>query len=182
MVIQNIFRTFVLKSEDMKVTNTTKIPNEIIREVIRFTRPPGIKNFDVMIKNSSDYFLAGRAYTKGNSTYHATADPFIVCRIPKPDYVKEVVQRGTGFIVKRKRKSFPRKLRTYQIGHLKGKRYWLADQTECLVYILAHELRHLWQAKAKNKSGYYPKSRGRFSEIDTEGYAITMLRKWRKEH
>jgi len=46
---------------------------------------------------------------------------------------------------------------------------------------MAHELRHLWQAKAKNKRGYFWGGRGKFSEIDTESYAIQCLRKWRKE-
>jgi hypothetical protein len=151
----------------------------LIKEVISFVRPSGISNFDVMIKNSGDSRLAGRAYTSGNCSYHASNDPFIVCR-PKAEPKKVngfsgSINNPISWIVT----NYPQTLTTYQIGHLKGKRYWLANQTEALVYILAHELRHIWQAKMKNKKGYYPKSRGRFSEIDTEGFALTKLRAWR---
>jgi hypothetical protein len=165
----------------MKITNTTKIPNDKIREIISFVRPSGISNFDVMIKNSGDSSIAGRAYTSGNCSYHATNDPFVVCRIPKPE--PKTIHGFKGSIdnpVTWIETNYPKRLHTYQIGHLKGRRYWIANQIEALVYVLAHELRHIWQAKMKNKKGYYPKSRGRFSEIDTEGFAITKLRAWRK--
>lgn len=155
----------------MRVKNTTSIPNEVVKEVIKFVRPSGISNFDVMIKNGES--LAGKAYCNG-STYHSNSSPFVVCRLPE---FKKVMNRSTMAIVKKDK--YPCKMTPYQYGHLKGRRYWLADRVEALVYLLAHELRHLWQAKMKNKKGYYPKSRGRFSEIDTEGYAITKLRAWR---
>jgi hypothetical protein len=68
----------------------------------------------------------------------------------------------------------------------KDKRYVLANRTEVLVYLAAHELRHLWQAarwrddrKSANLPLYHG-SRGKFSEVDTEGFAITMLREWRQ--
>src|SRR3990167_3080876 len=167
----------------MRITNTTDIQNELIREIISFVRPSGISKFDVMVKNGEQ--IAGKAYSKGSS-YHATADPFIVCRVPENEGIKKShldIGKLTGKIsLKKKVTNYPRILKTYQIGHLKGKRYWLANRIECLVYIMAHELRHIWQAKMKNKKGYYPKSRGRFSEIDTEGYAITKLRAWRKRN
>ena len=37
----------------MRLRNTTDIPDEYVREVIRFVRPPGISNFDVEVRNSS---------------------------------------------------------------------------------------------------------------------------------
>lgn len=169
----------------MRVKNTTTIPSNLVREIIQFVRPSGISNFDVMVKNGEH--LVGKAYYKG-SGYHSTADPFIVCRVPQETRIRKIHQtivsktqfEGGISVINQEINNFPCKLLTYQIGHLKGRRYWLADRIEALVYLIAHELRHLWQAKMKNKKGYYPKSRGRFSEIDTEGYAITMLRAWRK--
>lgn len=165
----------------MKITNSTDLPNDLVREIISFVRPSGISNFDVMIKNSGDKWPAGRAYVSGKCSYHATNNPFVVCRVPK----LFITTHGWRTAIDTTPVSitnihFPQKLTTYQIGHLKGKRYWLANRVEALVYLLAHELRHLWQYKMKNKKGYYPKSRGRFSEIDTEGYALTKLRAWRK--
>lgn len=160
----------------MKLKNTTEIPNDKIREVIQFVRPSGIKNFDVMVRNGE--YLAGRAYTQG-SGYHSTASPFVVCRVPKEAKTIEII--SGGIFRKQDTPNYPRKLKTYQIGQLKGRRYYLADRIEALVYIMAHELRHIWQGKSKNKAGYFWGSRGRFSEIDTESYAIHMLRAWRKE-
>lgn len=167
----------------MKITNTTNLDNELIRDIIRFVRPSGITNFDVMIKNSGDRHIAGRAYVSGKCSYHATNSPFVVCRIPTgKDKVIHGFKGSRDNPVTWIEKHYPQRLFTYQIGHLKGKRYYIANRTEALVYVISHELRHLWQGKAKNKAGYYPKSKGRYSEIDTEGYAITMLRKWRKSH
>lgn len=167
----------------MRVTNTTNLDNELIREIIKFVRPSGISNFDVMVKNSGDKYIAGTAYTQGNNTYHATNHPFVVCRIPTgKDKIIYGFKGSKDNPVTWVEKHYPMMQSVYQYAHLKGKRYYIANKTEALVYVLAHELRHLWQAKTKNKSGYYPKSRGRFSEIDTEGYAITKLRAWRKTH
>lgn len=134
-----------------------KLSNEVVRAIIKFVRPSGVKNFDVMIKNS-DGGIAGTCYPEGSS-YHATRNPFIVCRVPFD--------------------KFPRMMKPYQYAQLKGKSYPIMNLEEACVYIMAHELRHLWQAKAKNKRGYTHGSKGRYSEIDTESYAIGMLRKWR---
>jgi len=147
----------------MRLKNTTTIPNETIREVVRFCLPSGVRNFDVRVTNhlqaTPNYPVAGKAYWKGCSL-HETSNPFIIARVEKSDA--------------------PAFVKVYQYGHLKGKRYWLANRVEKLVYVVAHELRHLWQAKAKNKAGYNWGSRGRFSEIDTESYAISKLQAWRK--
>lgn len=54
----------------------------------------------------------------------------------------------------------------------------MANRIEALVYVLAHELRHQWQA-------IHPKgwrvwgARGQYSERDADAYAIKMLRNWR---
>jgi hypothetical protein len=74
----------------------------------------------------------------------------------------------------------------YQYKHHRGKRYVLATRAEALVYLAAHELRHLWQAAQstdRRKSAPLPRyhgSKGKFSEVDTEAFAIHMLREWRK--
>ena len=139
----------------MRLKNTTDLTNEDVRKIIYFVRPPNISNFDVMVKNGKA--LAGRAYYKG-SGYHSTAHPFVVCRLPD---------------------KYPKTLKTYQIGQLRGKKYFLLNKMEALVYVLAHELRHLWQSKIKRGYRVWG-SRGQFSEIDTESYAIHKLREFRK--
>jgi hypothetical protein len=88
--------------------------------------------------------------------------------------------------VKVSRKRFPAIIRPYQYAHLKGKRYVLANRMEALVYLAAHELRHLWQAartRDDRKSARLPiyhGARGKFSEVDTEGFAIHTLREYRQ--
>ena len=80
---------------------------------------------------------------------------------------------------------FPRKLHLYQYAQHKGRRHWLANREEAVVYVLSHELRHFWQNYGKYKGlkfplGRAPNSKGLFSGVDTESYAIHKLREWRQ--
>lgn len=140
----------------MRIRNTHKVfSTELIREIINFVRPPDITDFDVWIKNSRRGF-AGKAYCYGCS-YHDRMCPYILVRVGTYKY--PMVHRYRGM------KTSPA--------------ITLMDWHDTLVYLIAHELRHLWQAKAKNKRGYYRGSKGRFSEIDTVSYGKSMLIKWR---
>jgi hypothetical protein len=65
----------------MKLKNHTDIPTDLIKEIIRFVRPPGISRFDVRISSLTHGTKGrGRAYYSG-SGYHATADPFVIVSI-----------------------------------------------------------------------------------------------------
>lgn len=50
---------------------------------------------------------------------------------------------------------------------------------EALVYITAHELRHLWQVLVPKGQRVYGAT-GQFCEKDASAYGIQMLRKWRR--
>ena len=50
----------------MRLTNSTTIPNETVREVTGFVCPSGVSGYDVMLKNSKDCDLKGRAYWMGS--------------------------------------------------------------------------------------------------------------------
>lgn len=139
----------------MRLRNTTGLSDELIRDIVRFVRPPGISRFDVEVRNSSTPSCRGRAYW-GGSGYHDTADPFVVCRIGSGPYPRW----GTGY-------------------GFTG-RFVLASRVESLVWIMAHELRHLWQAN--HNRGRVWGSRGRFSEIDCDAYALRMLRAWKNRN
>lgn len=52
---------------------------------------------------------------------------------------------------------------------------------EALVHVMAHELRHWWQAKVK-KEHRIGSARGRFSDRGADGYAIRKTREWRRQH
>jgi len=140
----------------MQLTNTTNLDNGKIREIIKMVRPSGISNFDVMIKNSKSNHCCGTAYSKGSSM-HYSARPFMVIRIPKND------------------SKYP--YRTYE-----GKGYIptiILNKLEDIVYVIAHELRHLWQSKVKKGYRVWG-ARGQFSERDADAYAIRKVREFRR--
>jgi hypothetical protein len=57
--------------------------------------------------------------------------------------------------------------------------FWIFNAEEALVYVMAHELRHLWQAL--HPKGYRVwGARGQMSERDTDAYGLRMLRAWRR--
>lgn len=141
----------------MKITNTTKLDNKTIREIIRMVRPPGISNFDVMIKNSSKNTCRGRAYLT-QCSYHYSNNQFVVIGIPKNE------------------KNYP--YNTYG-----GKGYIstrILTKMEDIVYVIAHELRHLWQSKVKKGRRVWG-ARGQYSERDADAYAIKKLREYRRQ-
>ena len=144
----------------MRLRNHTDIPDDLVRDIIRAVRPAGIGGFDVRISNHAGKGGAGRAYTRG-SAYHDTADPFLVVRIARTDANARYITRVRGAYL------------PMAIG----------SRLECLVVILAHELRHLWQSNCghfSTRRGMVYGSRGRMSERDADAYALQMLRRYRR--
>lgn len=138
----------------MRLTNTTDIPSETIRAIIRAVRPSGIRNFDVRVSNTKRH-ACGRAYANG-SAYHDRACPFLVVRVAKTDAAARCITKPHG-------------------GYLGAS--W-GSRTEALVFVVAHELRHMWQAN--HTKGKVYGARGRFSERDADAYALQMLRRYRR--
>jgi SAM-dependent methyltransferase len=138
----------------MKIHNTTEIPNQLLREIIRFVRPAGLSNFTVTVRYNRRgwHGWAWHGSTRCSVTVHS-------------DWER-----------------YPMFYHPYQYGQHKGRKWWVASWQEMLVIFMAHELRHLWQGKTKNKAGYAWGARGRYSEVDTEAYALRKLREWRKSH
>ena len=133
----------------MKLVNKTDIPNEVIRDAVRFARPAGIRRFRVTVVNTK------RLYSGWGC--------------------KSEVMIRMNLNVK-----YPKKLWTYQLGQLRGRRYYLSSLVEALIYVLAHELMHTKQGQRGNCRGRVWGARGRFSEIETESYAIRKIREWRR--
>lgn len=181
--VQKAARNKEGQRDQMKLHNTTDIPNELVREIVRFTCPAGVHNYDVELRNSDNHY-GGRAYIEGSS-YHRNRRQFVVLRIGKPGgccFQSGRSPDGRYYSRRLLRPQFPFLLTPYQYGQHKGRKIWIASRVEMLVYLASHELRHLWQGKAKNKAGYAWGSRGRYSEIDTEAYALNKLRAWRRCH
>lgn len=141
--------------------NYTDIPDAEAKAIYEAVCPPGLKAHDVEIKNN-DGSGRGRAYSQG-SGYHATVRPFVVVSVPKTEKMArhrrhEGESAGGGYL-------------PIVIG----------SRRESLVYILAHELRHLWQAKFSGKPrGMVYGAKGRFSERDACAYGMQMLRRFRR--
>jgi hypothetical protein len=136
--------------------NTSGIDSKLVRRIIRFVMPDNVdsKLPTIWVKSTSHGY-AGR--------YYGYRRPHIVIKVGK---------------------QFPRRLSLYQYGQNKGKRHFLASREEALVYVAAHECRHFAQQYGKHRNcafplGYVRNARGRFSEIDTEAYAVHKLRAWR---
>ena len=143
----------------MRLTNNTDFPDKRIREIIEFVRPNGISNFDVMIKNSRTCLYGGRCYYNGSS-FHRTTNPFIVVSITKDEGcfpLYKTNKKGSGYI-----------------------NSLLLSREEAVVYLIAHELKHLWQAKVKRGRRVWG-ARGQFSERDADRYAIRKTREWRSQ-
>jgi len=144
----------------VRLRNTTVISDDVVREVVRFTRPPGIGGFDLRVSNLCDSGgpIAGSAYCEGHS-YHDRPCPFVVLLVGR---------------------RFPCVHKGYDGSRpWLGDRLYLADRTEALVYIAAHELRHLWQKKVPRGRRVWG-ARGQFSERDADAYALARLRAWRR--
>ncbi len=73
----------------------------------------------------------------------------------------------------------------YPYAQNKGKRVAIGSKVEALVCVLAHETRHMCQHHGSLKQSTFPtayarNSRGQFSEVDTESYAVNRLRAWQR--
>jgi hypothetical protein len=87
------------------------------------------------------------------------------------------------------RSRFPTTIAPYQYAQHKGRKVAIWNRIEALVYIAAHEMRHLWQEarrtdgrKAKADAPRFHGAKGRYSEVDTEAFALHELRKWRRQN
>ena len=139
--------------------NYTDLPDADLRAIYEAVCPSGLMAHDVAVKNHAGRGR-GVAYSEG-SGYHSTARPFVNVCLPKTERVARSrwqAERGAGYLA-------------VDIG----------SRLEAFVYILAHELRHLWQRKAKGKPrGMVYGAKGRMSERDACAYGLQMLRRYRR--
>lgn len=183
-----------------RLRNSSGIPDALVKRIIDWIADDlGIAGFDVECRSRKYGHIVGRAYTKG-SGYHSSPRPFVVLRLgpEQKDVFKTVpwdgrnnCRQGTkdpdGKVTwtmrvpsGKKVANWPYLSHPYQYAQHKGRRVLLATRIEGMVYLAAHELRHLWQSTRKSHRGYFHGARGKFSEVDTEAYALHMLRAWRK--
>ena len=140
--------------------NYTDLPDSELRAIYLAVCPAGLRAHDVAFKNLAGRGVRGRAYSSG-SGFHQSARPFVVVSVARTDRLARHWCDGGG-----------------KPGYL---RYPLGNRRECIVAILAHELRHLWQSQTgKPRLGMVWGSRGKMSERDADAYALRMLRRYRR--
>jgi hypothetical protein len=142
----------------MKLVNTSGLKNEELREMIRFAKPTGLAGFEIRVTRSNGY--RGRAYNYGST------------------------QVGYCNIRRGRKTSFPHSFGVRGRGYLP---VTFNNEQEILLYLIAHELRHLWQyLHTKSRRGwnttkeYYWNSRA-YREYDACTYGMQILEQWRRE-
>lgn len=153
----------------MRFQNFTSMPDDLLREIIRFTRPPGVAGFDIAFKNSSNGYKGG-AYTVGCS-WHARSMRAKGLRGTHRAYVV------IGCSIRRTGKKWSKPYTFTNEGAYLG--CVVYSDVEAVVSLVAHELKHLWQKRVKRGYRVWG-ARGQFSERDADAYAIQMLRRWRR--
>src|SRR5688572_24654761 len=108
----------------MRLKNYTALEAEWLREVIAAVKPANVSKFDISVKNSAQG-NKGRAYWNGCS-FHDTHAPLVTVGLCKTTRFPYRTLQGKGYLG-----------------------VSLYTLREVAVFIIAHELRHLWQAKVK---------------------------------
>lgn len=142
----------------MKLINTTPVPENALHRVIRYVMPSGLFLKDIREIKFDNTVLGFHGRAWSNR-----------CTIGVPEYVRyRLPQNRGGFR-----------------GYLSGKFYSWEEE---LVYLLAHEIRHLWQFKksklpreVKRIRRHAMGTRAKLIEVDASLYGIRMVRQYRRE-
>lgn len=139
----------------VKLKNYTGVDTGWLRKMIAAVKPANVSKFDISFKNSQNGHR-GRAYAHG-CRYHGTWAPLVVVGLSKnnPKY-PYTMATGNGYL----------DVEVY-------------SEKEAALFVTAHELRHLWQAKVKSGWRVWG-SRGQYSERDADAYGLRMLRSYRR--
>lgn len=138
----------------MKLVNYTGLDDTWVRKMIAAVKPHNVSKFDISFKNCG-FGHRGRAYWAGCSYHHSSNALVIVSLSKKAKYPYITPSRGAYLCVR------------------------LFSLKESALFIAAHELRHLWQAKVE-KGWRVWGAKGQFSERDADAYALRMVRAYRR--
>jgi len=127
------------------IDNATHLPDREVRHLIRVARPRGVREVEVTVGTTRQRFVA---HSWPNAMPPAIVEVKVGFERPFPYF-----HRHTRADLKR--------------GYLSWG--WLESPTELMLGLLAHELRHCWQAQ----HGWDQ------SETDADRYALAILERWR---
>jgi len=154
----------------MKMTNYTTVPDETLRRIIKFARPTGVTGFKITFRNCSFGYCGVAHYTNGARA--AEAGPGTGNRAQPRPYVLIGVY---GPLQKVKWR-----MPYYWMGTDEGLDVRAYSNIEAVVFLVAHELRHVWQGRVKRGHRVWG-ARGQYCERDADAYGLRVLRRWRRE-
>lgn len=158
------------------IRNYTEVPDDLIREMIAFAKPPGTTGFEIAFKNTRPNGWRGWAYSGGTGMYVQNGrhpwKPLITVFVPKGVNGKQSPCPVNGY----DNRADVARARRFQRGYMTGG--WWTDH-ERLLHLIAHEMRHLWQRRVKRGRRVWG-ARGQMSERDADAYAIGIVRRWRR--
>lgn len=130
------------------------LDRKLATEVIRTAVPAGVARYVVEFLPARSVHYCGRAYPGARR---------VLVRVPL---------------------SFRAKLvRPYRFVGTPGSSGYQGNEVyshfEALLYLVAHELRHLWQTRVPRGWRVWG-ARGRYSERDADCYALGVVRRWRR--
>jgi len=140
----------------MKIFSKIDISTKHLNELIKFCIPRGCKIKELHIRTSKNKSYAWYGY-------YAPDSKIIRIGIGKESWFPMIVDRVDKDVKE-----------GYKTDFL------LSSRDECLVYVLSHELRHLWQGQNK-KAPRKGKIKSTYSESDADIYALYKLRQWRRK-
>jgi hypothetical protein len=160
----------------MKLRNETKLRAKLLREMVNFCCPSGVTDFLIRFAHGRSY--SGGAYSEQYANFVAKKETGFRGRVyweKTRNECSDVVIRIPHYAKGRgKIENTTRGGR----GYLPSVEY---TREEALVHLVAHELRHLYQALHPDRQrGRVWGARGQFSERDADAYAISRTRHWRR--
>jgi len=156
----------------MELVNQTSFSSNKLLQIIAFCALPGVTDFVIRFKHWKHY--SGAAYIRHTQ--------------PKPDgyrsrtYQHRARTKRSSIVIRMRKKPRGAGQIENKMPKLKARGYLASaeyTQEEAIVHLVAHELRHLWQANVPKGQRIWG-ARGRFSERDADAYAISKVRHWRR--
>lgn len=141
-------------------------------ELIRFARPRGVTRFALVLQLRPGF--KSPKFVHGSPVYSWRALVWSGRAWPK----KRLVTISVPANYRLRRYHGPRRM-TGTPGSSGYQGVTVYTPEEALLFVLAHELRHLWQYRVP-RGGRVWGARWQYSERDADCYAIGVLRRWRR--
>jgi len=148
------------RREQMRLVNYTNIPTPLIREIIHFIRPDTPGRFTVLIDDWKPGYVQhphpwlGVAHYTRSITFPTSPAEDVTITVRIPRRIEDWRPRTHGC-----------------------PRPHAANRLEALVFLLAHELRHFWQANHPKRIDLEDEET---LERDADAYAYGRLEDWRR--